>query len=87
MDKERMLFEIIDRIGKTQDQMRDILIRMEADLKYHIKRTDLLEEEVDILREGLNKHVNAPFPWKKATLLVGFGSAIIGFLSKISGLL
>ena len=77
-----MLYEIIDRIGQTQDQMREILVRMEMDLKYHIKRTDLLQEEVELLREALISHVSKPFPWKKASIIIGLLASVVGIASK-----
>ena len=83
MTPEEMLYDIINRVGQTQDQMREILVRMEADLKYHIQRTDLLEDKVEILKA----EVQRPFPWKKVTAIVAFGSAVVGFVSKITGLL
>ena len=82
MTPEEMLYDLTSKLLATQAEMRDVLVRMEADLKYHIERTDLLEEKVEILKA----EVQRPFPWKKATVLVGFGSAVAGFVSKISGL-
>lgn len=79
MDKDDLIYEIVDRIGKTQDSMRDILIEMKADLKYHIKRTDLLEEEVAILRE----RVPSPFPWKRVGLVVSVVGGVVGIALKL----
>ena len=72
MRKEDMLYDIIDRIGKTQDDMRELLVEIKADLKYHIKRTDLLEEQV-----------NKPFPWKTVSVIVSMIGVIAGFVLKV----
>jgi len=81
MDTEQMLYEIIDRVGKTQDDMRDILVAMQADLKYHIKRTDLLEEQVELLRAEIRQ----PFPWKPVAAIITTIAAIIGTALKVLG--
>ena len=42
------------------DQIREIResqIRMESDLKYHIKRTDLLENDLDVRYNSLNVEI------------------------------
>ena len=82
MDTEKMLYDIIDRIGSTQDDMRDILVTMQVDLKYHIKRTDLLEEEVRLLAKELEK----PFPWKKIAIIVSAIGTISGIVTKFISL-
>ena len=82
MQKEDMLYDIMDRVGKTQDAMRVILVEMQVDLKYHIKRTDLLEEQVRLLQLV----VTHPFPWKKAAAGVSIIGGVIGILIKISPL-
>ena len=82
MNKDDLLYEIIDRIGQTQDSMREILVEMQVDLKYHIKRTDLLEEEVNILKS----QVEVPFPWKKVGVIVSVIGAISGVVMKMMSL-
>jgi len=78
MDTEKMLYDIIDRIGSTQDDMRNILVAMQVDLKYHIRRTDLLEEEVKILREEVR-----PLPWKKIAAIISILGVVIGVAIKL----
>jgi len=78
MDTEKMLYDIIDRIGSTQDDMRNILVAMQVDLKYHIRRTDLLEEEVKILREEVR-----PLPWKKIATIISILGVVIGVAIKL----
>jgi len=79
MDTEKMLYDIIDRIGSTQDDMREILVAMQVDLKYHIRRTDLLEEEVRILRDEVR-----PLPWKKIAAAVSVIGGLIGIAIKLN---
>lgn len=38
--------ELLSKIDTKLDDLNDCQIRMESDLKYHIKRTDLLEKQV-----------------------------------------
>ena len=38
-------------------QIRESQIRMEADLKYHIRRTDLLESDLDTRYSSLNNEI------------------------------
>jgi hypothetical protein len=82
VNKDDLLYEIIDRVGKTQDAMKDILIEMKADLKYHIRRTDLLEEEVNILKE----RIPPPFPWKKVGIVISVLGGAVGLAIKILSL-
>lgn len=72
MRPEDMLYDMIDRIGKTQDDMRELLVEIKTDLKYHIKRTDLLEEQV-----------NKPFPWKTVSVIVSMIGVVAGFVLKV----
>jgi hypothetical protein len=44
MNKRDM--DVLDKISDKLDDVTECQIRMEADLKYHIKRTDLLENKV-----------------------------------------
>lgn len=74
MDTEKMLYDIIDRIGKTQDDTVKILAEIRVDLRYHIRRTDLLEEEVRLLREEIRK----PLPWKSILAGITGVAAAIG---------
>jgi len=48
MDTEQMLYEIVNRIGKKQDEMAETLIRIEDDVRYHIRRTDIIEAKLFI---------------------------------------
>lgn len=74
METEKILFEIVNRIGKTQDEMQKTLIRIEADLSYHIKRTDLLE-----------KKIAEPFPWKTVATIVSTMSGLTVIIMKLLG--
>lgn len=44
------LLKKVDRVEANVSLTRESQVRMEADLKYHIRRTDLLEEEVKEIR-------------------------------------
>lgn len=44
----KKLWEELQLIEKNQQEMKESQIRMEADIRHHIKRTDLLEEKVEL---------------------------------------
>lgn len=49
---EKLLIHILEKVDKLEEHVghiRESQVRMEGDVKYHIKRTDLLEEKVDLL--------------------------------------
>jgi hypothetical protein len=53
------LSEKLDKITESISDIRDTQVRMEADLKYHIKRTDLLEVHVEKLEEKIERTVQS----------------------------
>jgi hypothetical protein len=48
----------MDDIKKDIKEIRESQIRMESDLKYHIRRTDLLERDVDARAAALKLEVD-----------------------------
>jgi len=63
-------------------EIRESQIRMEDDLKYHIKRTDLLEERIDSELKPVHKaYIGAKF---SIGAIITLG-AILGALAKIKG--
>lgn len=90
---------LIERILDKQDNMAQDIGDIKVNLQYHIKRTDLLEESVDlhkkefkVLMEKLGQDIE---PVKKHILVInmilkGFGglaviiSAIVGIIKIIS---
>lgn len=46
MNRIDMIFDLLKSLNEKQDEQSTILTRVEADLKYHIKRTDLIEESL-----------------------------------------
>ena len=79
MDSEKLLYQIVDRIGRTQDEMRDILTEMQADLKYHIRRTDILEDEI----KRIEDRIPPPFPWKRFAVVISAVSTAATALIKV----
>ena len=41
-----MIFKLLTDLDEKTDNIKESQIRVEADLKYHIKRTNLLEDKV-----------------------------------------
>ena len=68
--------EEFDRIHKKLDTMDDTLIDIQADLRYHIKRTDLVEKRLDKHELQLQ-----PLRWLKVT------ASIIAWAVPIGGLI
>lgn len=60
---------------KKQSEMGEDIKGIKVSLDYHIKRTDLLEEQVQIDREQLKKDLG---PIKKHVLFIDFGLKILG---------
>jgi DNA-dependent RNA polymerase auxiliary subunit epsilon len=53
-----LLINIDKKVDQIKNKLSDVEVvqtRMETDLKYHIRRTDLLEEQID----HINKNVEA----------------------------
>jgi hypothetical protein len=48
----------MDELRKDLKEIRESQIRMESDLKYHIRRTDLLEKDVDARATALKIEVD-----------------------------
>lgn len=69
---------------KTLSEIGKCLVRQEESLKYHIKRTDLLEENVAMFREDflpVKKHVDLINAGTKLlVVIVTLGAGIAGIL-------
>jgi len=48
----------MDDLRKDIKEIRESQIRMESDLKYHIRRTDLLERDVELRAAALKSEVD-----------------------------
>ena len=70
------------RLREHLNDITVLLARQEEQLRYHIKRTDLLEESVDLLRKDfipVKKHVELVNSLCKIfTILVGIAGGISG---------
>ena len=51
----------MDELKQDVKIIRESQIRMEQDLKYHIKRTDILEERIDTIEEDIKPLYVAQF--------------------------
>lgn len=56
MEKDHitLLVNIDQKVDEVKDKLHNIEIvqtRMEGDLKYHIKRTDLLEDQIELMNK------------------------------------
>ena len=70
-----MIFELLKGLDSKQDKQSEVLTRVEADLKYHIRRTDLIEESL----KGKADRIN----WRKVGIVLGVISTAIGIVAGI----
>jgi hypothetical protein len=66
----------LDKITDSILDIRDTQVRMEADLKYHIKRTDLLELHVEKLEDKIERSVQS-MSFKEKLQIGAFIAAIV----------
>ena len=89
MDWKELLFnEIKDLRDESQEHSKEVgerLSAIESDLKYHIKRTDLLESEVKPIKDHVNgiQYTGKVVAWI-AGIVITCGS-IVGAVTKIKG--
>lgn len=74
MRREDMMFEMLKSLNEKQDDQTKTLADVKADLKYHIKRTDLLEEAVSKKANKIN--------WKLIGIAVGIAGSLVGIAAK-----
>jgi hypothetical protein len=72
----------MDDLREKIMEIRESQIRTEADLKYHIKRTDLLEEEVNKIEKDVRK-ITSPMPLKEKVQIAAIISALVGTVSQL----
>lgn len=77
MDRSDMIFELLKSLNDKQDKQSETLNRVEADLRYHIKRTDLLEEIIKSNAVELDKKITRPTIRQVAAFL-GIISTLVG---------
>lgn len=78
-----LLINIDKKVDEVKDKLHIIEVvqtRMESDLKYHIKRTDLLEEQVETMNKKIEPFDVAKYLFRVVSLLMG---AIIAILTII----
>lgn len=73
--------EILEELRKDVKVVRESQIRMEADLKYHIRRTDLLEDAVENQRKLLEPMVVFRFLRTNSKFIVTIMAAVAGAIA------
>lgn len=76
----------MDSIHKDLQAIRESQIRMESDLKYHIKRTDLLETHVDSIEIQVDQ-LSKPMPLADVLKIAGTVAAIVASVITVIDLL
>lgn len=74
MRRDDMIFEMLKSLNEKQDEQTKTLASVEADLKYHIYRTDLLEETVRAKANKIN--------WKLIGVIIGIVASAVGIAAK-----
>ncbi len=79
----------MEEIRKDVKTIRESQIRMEGDLKYHIKRTDLLEERLENIETDIKPLYVVHFfkdNYKFVTFILSGAAACIFFYLKSKGI-
>jgi len=79
----------MEELKKDVKTIRESQIRMEGDLKYHIKRTDLLEERLENIETDINPLYVVHFfkdNYKFVTFILSGAAACIFFYLKSKGI-
>lgn len=71
----------MEEIRKDLQDIRESQIRMEADLKYHIKRTDILEARIEKHEIKVEQKL-APLPIKDKLQIGAFIATIAAFINQ-----
>ncbi len=83
LEKER-LFETLDKISDRINEVEKTLVKQEANLSEHMKRTELAEENLQLLREELKPLEKHVYYIEGAFKLVGgigvIVSLVVGFI-------
>tara|TARA_B100001094_G_C18140353_1_gene777475 strand:+ start:631 stop:870 length:240 start_codon:yes stop_codon:yes gene_type:complete len=77
MDRNDMVFEILQNLEKKLDKGAERLVRIQSDLNYHIRRTDLLEQQV-------SEKFNRP-TLRQIAAVTGILAAITGIVIRLLG--
>lgn len=70
----------LDLIQKDISEIKVSQARTEQDLKYHIKRTDLAEENIKLLREDIKPLAKHKAMFEGALKLIGILSIVLGLI-------
>lgn len=66
----------MEDLRKDVKEIRECQIRMEADLKYHIKRTDLLETRIESFEEIMER-MRRPLTFMELVKIAGVIATIV----------
>ena len=78
----------MEELKKDVKTIRESQIRMEADLKYHIKRTDILEDKIEGIETDIKPLYVVHFfkdNYKFVTFIMSSAAACIYFYLKTKG--
>ena len=79
----------MEELKKDVKTIRESQIRMESDLKYHIKRTDILEDKIEVIETDIKPIYVVHFfkdNYKFITFIVSGAATCIYFYFKTKGL-
>lgn len=80
---KRFVINLDEKITKTQEDISDIkqiLAGQAVDLKYHIKRTDISEDRLDLLQEETKKNSDFRERVEWTFKIIGIGCTGLGLL-------
>lgn len=77
MNNER-IYEVLDKIGEDISELKITAAKQEENLKEHIRRTDIAEENLELIRKEIQ-------PLKEHVIVINGVLKIIGAISIIIG--
>ena len=73
--------DVVELMLNKQDRMNDDIGEIKVSLKYHIKRTNLLEESIELLRKDVKPIERYVTIINGILKLIGLSSIIIGAIA------
>ena len=87
MDKLDLIYDMLKGMAKGQHNIFDRISKIEKELAYHIHRTNLAEERIELIHDELHqKTAPRPLNWKKIAGICTALSGIAGFVYYVSQL-
>jgi len=81
------LYEKVEKISEDIGEMKVTLAKQESNIDHHIKRTDLAEESIGLLRQDLEPIKLHVRKIKFTAEILGYVAAIASFVAIVIGII